>query len=409
MQIGVAVLLIALVGLGLWASGIIRFQSDQGDYVIQTDDPDFSFQVAKGGGVTLKDRKTERTYTLKVLRQDMKTGVHELEVTDVGADLSFKTPTLTIKRGETVALKAWFERKQTVAVAPPVPPGDDAWLKAVAALPAAKQVELVAARLKECNPGFDGKVTHRIEGGKVISLEVPSRLVQDLTPLRALTGLRDLTCRGTLGYDNKAESDAAVLRLLQKLENINGKPVAEFRKEVDARQVEFKEWLKRIPALAVTQQLDAVVAKLKERNPGFDGSVKQKIEGGVVTELYFVVENVTDLSPLRALPGLRRLSCVGSKSGGGQLSDLSPLKDMRLTSLFCFGTKVSDLSPLKGMPLTNLSCHSTQVSDLSPLKGMPLTNLSCYHTQVSDLSPLKGMPLTLLALLQARRCPTCRR
>ena len=32
-------------------------------------------------------------------------------------------------------------------------------------MPAAKQIEAVVAKLKERNPGFDGKVTHKIEGG----------------------------------------------------------------------------------------------------------------------------------------------------------------------------------------------------------------------------------------------------
>ena len=82
---------------------------------------------------------------------------------------------------------------------------------------------------------------------------------------------------------------------------------------------------------------------------------------------------------------------------------------------------MSDLSPLKGMKLTCLAlqCHegvrpvaaeghaadgvaliavTRKVSDLSPLKDMPLTTLDLQDTPVSDLSPLKGMPLTLLAL-----------
>ena len=44
---------------------------------------------------------------------------------------------------------------------------DDAWLKQVAALPAEKQVEAVAKKLKELNPDFDGKVTPKIEKGVV--------------------------------------------------------------------------------------------------------------------------------------------------------------------------------------------------------------------------------------------------
>ena len=38
---------------------------------------------------------------------------------------------------------------------------------------------------------------------------------------------------------------------------------------------------------------------------------------------------------------------------------------------------VSNLSPLKGMKLMELNCGGTAVSDLSPLQGMPLTGLSC--------------------------------
>jgi hypothetical protein len=48
------------------------------------------------------------------------------------------------------------------------------------------------------------------------------------------------------------------------------------------------------------------------------------------------------------------------------------------------------------MPLTFLNFVGTQVSDLSPLKDMKLTSLWSYATQVSDLSLLRGMPLKIL-------------
>ena len=38
-------------------------------------------------------------------------------------------------------------------------PAFQAWMKAVAAMPAEKQVEAVSKKLVELNPGFDGKVT----------------------------------------------------------------------------------------------------------------------------------------------------------------------------------------------------------------------------------------------------------
>ncbi len=271
---------VLLGGLIAWgAAALIRVQTDQGDYVIRTDDPDFSFQV-HGGTVTLHDAKTKRTYALKVVSQD-KPGEFTLEVADPDADMSFMTPRFTIKRGQQVALEAWFERKPAVAANPPPAGADEAFARKVAALPAEKQAQAVAAELKARNLDFDGKVT-------------------------------------------------------------------------------------------------------------------PTIENGVVTGLQFLSDAVTDLSPVRALPGLKTLNCAGTDGTTGTLSDLSALKGLPLTSLNCSNTSVSDLSALKGMPLTTLYCNNTQVSDLSPLQGMPLTTLGIAITHVVGLSALKGMPLTAL-------------
>ena len=124
----------------------------------------------------------------------------------------------------------------------------------------------------------------------------------------------------------------------------------------------FQQWMKDVAAMPAEKQVEAVAKKLQEINPGFDGKVtgiasweansRPKIEGGVVTEIGFLVEHVTDLSPVRALAGLKKLSCVGNNGTNEGLSDLSPLKGMRLVMLTCRATHVSDLSPLRGMPLT---------------------------------------------------------
>jgi serine/threonine protein kinase len=158
----------------------------------------------------------------------------------------------------------------------------------------------------------------------------------------------------------------------------------------------FQAWMKTVAALPAEKQVEAVVKKLQEPNPGFDGKESHKIEGGVVTELQFHTDNVMDVAPLMALERLRFLNCDGNSPHKGTLFDLSPLKGMKLTFLSCGNTQVSDLSPLEEMPLAFLNCSGTQVSDLLPLKGMPLKFLNCSDTQVSDLSPLKGMPLTNL-------------
>ena len=157
----------------------------------------------------------------------------------------------------------------------------------------------------------------------------------------------------------------------------------------------FVQWMEGVAALPVGDQAAAVAARLKALNPGFDGKVTHAIENGAVTRLDFLTDNVTDISPVRALTGLRRLDCSATW-GQGRLGDLSPLKGLKLTHLCCNGTRVSDLSPLKGMNLSLLFFAATPVSDLSPLKGMNLSQLHFAGTSVTDLSPLKGMNLVLL-------------
>jgi serine/threonine protein kinase/predicted RNA-binding Zn-ribbon protein involved in translation (DUF1610 family) len=251
-------LLVALLGGGggmLLQMGVIRISNDRGDYVINTDDPDFKFSVSKGD-VILEDTKTKRMYKLKVVASHKAAGEYELDVTDVGADLSFKVKQFTIKRGEQFALKAMFEPRPVAGAFPPLDP----------------------------------------------------------------------------------------------------------------------DWLKEVAAVKPEQQIEAVKAELMKRNPGFDGTVKHKLNQDRVVEFEFLADNVTDLSPVQAFPELRVLSIPANPTG--QLADLSPLKGMQLIQLRCNGnTRISDLTPLKGMKLTQLVCFHTNVSDLSPLKDMKLTEL----------------------------------
>lgn len=383
---------------------------------------------------------------------------------------------------EPAAKKSVANEAERPVVGPPPAKAkvDEAWPKKVAAMPAEKQVEAVAKKLQELNPGFDGTVTHTVDGGVVASFGFITDNVTDISPVRALPRLRGLGCGGDragrkgkladlsplkdmqltqlwcynsrvadlsplmgmrltilscwgtqvadlsplkgmplttlscehttvsdlsvlkdtplrqLSCDFKLFRDADILRSIKTLEMINGKPVKEFWKDVEAQQAAFAAWCKQVAAMSAEKQVGAVATKLKELNPGFDGKLTPTIDGGVVTGLVFLTDNVTDISPLRALPELQRLTCHGTP-GKGQLADLSPLKNMKLTHLGCYFTKVADLLPLKGMPLTTLECNGTQVADLSPLKDMKLTALFCPYTKVTDLSPLKGMPLKELS------------
>jgi tetratricopeptide (TPR) repeat protein len=62
--------------------------------------------------------------------------------------------------------------------------------------------------------------------------------------------------------------------------------------------------------------------------------------------------------------------------------------------------ELTDLSPLAGMPLTSLNlAWCRQVGDLTPLAGMPLTSLNLGGCgQVRDLTPLAGLKLDRIEL-----------
>jgi hypothetical protein len=217
--------------------------------------------------------------------------------------------------------------------------------------------------------------------------------VSDLSVLRGMP-LKDLKC------DFRPERDADILRSIKTLQKINDKSPTAFW--MDAGALSFPPpddaWLMQVAALPAKDQVAAVKAELIRRNPTFDGKLTPTIDkNGVVIALEFLTDNVTDISPVKALTGLRTLKCNGSV-GKGQLADLTPLKGLQLTSLVCGDSKVADLTPLKDMKLTSLDFGGTQVSDLSPLKDMAatLTALWLFDTKVADLTPLKEMKLTRL-------------
>ena len=74
----------------------------------------------------------------------------------------------------------------------------------------------------------------------------------------------------------------------------------------------FQKWMKTVTGMPAEKQVEAVAKKLLELNPtvlspGFDGKETHKIKSGEVTEFQFVTENVTDISPVRALAKLKHL------------------------------------------------------------------------------------------------------
>ena len=198
-----------------------------------------------------------------------------------------------------------------------------AWERSLATLPAEDQVKAVGARLKHLNPDFDGKLTPTIENDIVTGLEFLSNKIQDISPIRALTQLTSLDCRG----------DSLVLGRFSDLRPLKGMQL---------------------------KSLKCGVTAISDLTP---------LQGMPLTHLYFDNTNVSDLSPLEGM-SLKELNCSYT-----QVPSLAPLKGMSLTVLWCNHTPITDLSPVKGMPLEWITIHATKVKDLSPLKGMPLTQI----------------------------------
>lgn len=168
---------------------------------------------------------------------------------------------------------------------------------------------------------------------------------------------------------------------------------------------EFVAWMNEVAELPPEMLAQRVTRKLVELNPGFDGKVEIPVENGVIIRCKFHTDNVTDISPVRALRDLKIFVATGSKrfgpwdhrTGSGSLSDLSPLAGMMLEYVELFDNPLlEDISPLAGMPLKTLRCEQTGVADLSPLKGMKIETTSWSNTRISDLSVFRGMPLTQL-------------
>ncbi|MBI2808871.1 MAG: protein kinase [Planctomycetes bacterium] len=333
-----AAILLSLAAVIALVFGIIRITTPEGDYVIETDDPNFAFSVSKDK-VILEDKLKKRTYHVKVVKNKGK-GEWELEISDPANETVVTAHTLTIKRGEKAGLKMWFEARDK-ALAKKAGPVDDAWIKMVQSLPAEKQVEAVAAKLRDLNPGVgdlktingDARVwpgrntiTYRIEQGKVTYLGVPNAAIQNLSPIRALTKLEVLSCIPPLNFGRGILVDLGPLKGM----------------------------------------------KLRDFRCGWS--------------------SVSDLSPLAGMK-LRSLSCPDTF-----VSDLSPLKGMDLINLNCGGTAIDSLSPLKGMKLEFLNCAGSKVADLSPLAEMKLEYLDIIRTPVTDLEPIKNTPLKAISI-----------
>ena len=291
---------------------------------------------------------------------------------------------------------------------PPVAVGPftDADVKRIAALPASEQVEEMRKELMRRNPGFDGKVAHKIEGAALTEFGFNTDRILDIAPVRALTGLVYLDLRGT--YPNKGK--------LADLSPLKGMMLS--RLDCSSTQIADLGPLTGVPLTTLHVNHNPVIdlTPLKGMKLESLGIAETKVtdltplKGMKIKVLGAQLLPVTDLSPLEgmSLTGLDLYHTVGviklDALKGMPLEslnlqdvpvkDLAPLKGMStLRTLQLVATDVFDLSPLAGLMLTDLILSGNQITDLAPLKGLPLKRLHFYGTGVRDLRPLQDMPL----------------
>ena len=348
---------IAMAAAVLLATIVWELRSTAGTLVVEINQPGASLRVLTLGGTVEAAQFAEKgglsiaigagRYRLQVVKAGFRSFAQDFSITSgdvqtINVALEPLAPTASAKTSS-------FEQ----------------WIKQVANLPPEQQVQAVAKKLQDLNPGFDGKEDHTINSGVVRRFQFVSDHVTNLSPLRTLADLDILDCSGS-------EAGSSKLADLSPLAGMHLRILV-----FESTEVATLLPLKEMPL----RHLDCSETKVADLSP---------LAGRNLFRLICRATQVSDLSPLQGMK-LAVLNCQSTK-----IRDLSPLRGMPLTDLRCAGCNVSDLTPLKGMRLQAFGCDLTPVSDLTPLHGMPLEKLWIVAPRVKDLSPLEGMKLKVL-------------
>jgi serine/threonine protein kinase len=313
-----------------------------------------------------------------------------------------------------------------------VAPFTDADVQRIAALPAAQQVEEVRKELMRRNPGFDGKVDHKIEGGVVTEFRIVTDKVTDVAPIRVWSSLRVLECRGTFANMKSFGllADLTPLKAMS-LEGLTHLDLSN-TKVTDAGMVYFKDckdlryldlggtrvgdagivhfqYCKLLThlVLPLTKVTDAGMVYFKDCKDlrHLDLGVTGVGDAGMVyfkdckdlRHLDLDATKVTDgLAHFKDCKDLTLLRLDVTNVTDRDLVHFKDCKDLKYLGLS--QTKVSDVGLAHFKDCKNLSklhLSSTQVSDagLAHFKGMPLRLLWIHETGITDLTTVQGMPL----------------
>ena len=149
-------------------------------------------------------------------------------------------------------------------------------------------------------------------------------------------------------------------------------------------------WVASVAKMTPAEQVKAVSAELVRRNGRFNGRLIPTITAAGVEELRLHTDAINDIGPLAVLTSLTRLHCTADERGVGMVFDISPLASLtQLRELSLEKNRgVSDLTPLKQLRLTTLNIGGTSVANIAILTEMPLKVLSLNPIPIKDLSPL---------------------
>ena len=103
------VLLAAVCGV-LLARAVLRVQTDKGEFVIETDDPDVAVQIDRAG-VKVRDHSNGREYLLKVGRHDLRSGEYDIDVSELPDGLEVSARHFRLTRGGKVRVTARVRRR----------------------------------------------------------------------------------------------------------------------------------------------------------------------------------------------------------------------------------------------------------------------------------------------------------
>lgn len=163
----------------------------------------------------------------------------------------------------------------------------------------------------------------------------------------------------------------------------------------------FADSLSSSPYATERSPLESVIAELKKKNPGYDGTVFQfeRVENEFILRFSAKPPGKTptpsDMIPLRDISPLQGLNLTKLYLDNTYVEDLTPLKDARqLWFLSLNFSPVRDLAPLVDVPIQELFLTGCQhVKSLDETLKMPLNMLSIQETGITDLTPLKGKQL----------------